>query len=234
MIGWTIAATAMGVSFAALTHEVSQSLGSLNDPLVTAALGGDPSRILQGYLAVCVLFNVILASCFAIIHMQRLGTGEREGRAEVMLALPLGRVRYALTSALVTLCGVVVILTVSGVASGLAAAGSTGTSEYIGQLTIASLAFIPAVGVCLATAFLGLALSPGLPAIGWVVMGVSGFLSMLAGPLQLPKGVVNLSVFHAVGQLPLDTVRPWPLVILGVITVILIALGLTRYRQRDI
>lgn len=234
IIGWAIAATLMGVSFAALAKQVNESLGNLRDPLVVAALGGDATRLVDGYLAECLLFNVILVVCFAIIQVQRMGAEEREGRTELLLSQPLGRVRLAASTLAVTLAGSAIILAVSSLATGLAASATLSDNSYIGALTAASLAFFPAVALCIGVAYLGYAIHNTLAPVAWVVVGASAFLSMLAGPLKLPNWVLQLSVFHATGQPPLENVHVWPTILLAAIAVALIGAGLARFRQRDI
>lgn len=234
IFGWAAAAGITGIAFGSLTSEVSSSLGKLSDPVVIAALGGDPARLVDGYLAVCLLFGVVLASCFGILAASRLAAEEHSGRTEMLLALPLGRTRWLLAQAGVAALGSLGVLLIAGLATGAAAAVSTGDASQTMLLTGAALAFAPAVAVLIALALLGYALRPGLAGIAWVAAGYGFLVTVLGGPLKLPDAANWFSVFGQVGELPLAALSVAPLVWLSVVAIALMGAALVRFRSRAV
>lgn len=234
VIGWVVAALLTGVSFGALAKEVGDSLGKANDPLIVAALGGDPSRLVDGYLAVCLLFGVVLAGCFVILSVQRLAADEASGRVEAVLALPLGRVCWGLSTLVVALGGGALILVTTGAATGAATAVAVNDASQTLRLTLAGFAYVPAVAVVAGIAFLGYALRPGLVGVSWAVLGYGLFASMLGGMLKLPDAAQWFSVFHHAGQPPFIEPNAGSLVGLSAVAIALISLGCLQLRRRDL
>lgn len=234
LVGWSLAAVVMGVAYGALADQVASSLGGMTDPAILAALGGDASRITDGYFAVCTLFTVLLACGFAILAIQRLGADERSGRGELMLALPLGRVRWMGETALAAVAGAIVVLVVGGIAMGSAAAAVLGDGRTAWTLTWAAIVYLPAVLVVAGAAALGFAIHPALAGYAWFVVGYGFFISSLGKALGLPAWLAKLSVFEGIGSPPMW----WPgaagVWILTGLAVALCMLSLTRFRTRDL
>lgn len=234
MIGWTLTSLLAGISFGALANQIESTLGKISDPAIVAALGGDPARLLDGYYGICLLFGVILASGFAILTAQRLSAEERSGRAEMLLAGPLGHVRWITAAAVVALGGAVLVLVAGGAATGAAAALSPQQGDVVMSLVSAALSYIPAVAVIAAVAFCAYAISPSLPGWAWAIAGYAFFVSSLGKALQLPDWAARLSVFEAVGAPPIDTPHAGGMWVLGGIAVVLFVGALVRLRTRDL
>lgn len=234
LLGWTGAAAVTGLAYGALANEVHDALSDLDDPFIMLVLGGDAEQLLAGYLAVCVLLAAMLVSAYAIAAVRRLTEQELTGLAELLLAQPLARVRWVGTTALAVLTGCTLALVGAGAATGLGAAVVTGQWHLVGELTLASLAALPAVTTLAALALLGYAVRPGLETLAWVAAGYGMLVGLLGGPLQLPAWALDLSVFVHVAQVPLADPELGPLVVLTGITLAVTAAALARIRRRDL
>lgn len=234
LIVWIIAGVAIGGSFGALAKGVGESLGKSSDPIILLALGGDPHRLIDGYLGITLLFGVVLASCFAILSVQRLAHEEHSGRAELLLALPLGRARWGIATLATAVFGAICILLATGVTAGIASAIVQHDTAEVARLADAAMMYVLPVAVIACIAFLGFALRPSLIWLGWVVFGYGMFVSMLGGMLKLPNVVSQLSVFHHAGQPPFSWGRPGAMMLLGAAALLLILLANIRLSRRNL
>lgn len=234
LILWTFAAIAIGGSFGALAKGVGDSLSKSSDPIILLALGGDPHRFIDGYLGITLLFGVVLASCFAILSVQRLAHEEHSGRAELLLALPLSRGRWGVATLATALCGAICVLLATGMSAGIASAVVQHDTAEMARLTDAAMMYVLPVAVVACVAYLGFALRPGLIWLGWVVFGYSMFVSMLGGMLKLPDIMSQLSVFHHAGQPPLSWGQPGAMMLLGAAALLLTLLANIRLRRRNL
>lgn len=234
IIAWSVAGALTGVAFGSLAHAVEDSLGSSSDPVILAALGGDPAQLVDGYLAVCLLFGVVLASCFAILAVQRLAAEEHSGRAELLLSLPLGRVRWGLSTLVTAVIGAVCILLATSLTTGISTAVVLGESAQLGRLTEAGLMYALPVVVIASIAFLGFSLRPTLVWIAWVVFGYGLCVSLLGGMLHLPDAMLQFSVFHHAGQPPLEWGRPGAMMLLGAGSLLVVLLANVRIQRRNL
>lgn len=175
--------------------------------------------------------------------VQRLRSEEREGRAELLLSLPLGRVRWGGSSAVVAVFGSAAVLVLGGVATGAAAAFVLGDPGEVARMTLASAAYIPAVAVIAGTAFLGYALRPGLAGVAWVLPAYAFFSSAFGKVLQFPEWADRLSIFAAAGMPPLGgasdsgtTIPATPVgqLVLVAVAIVLFAVGFVRIRTRNL
>ena len=234
LIGWTLAGLGVGFAFGALAQSVGESLGKSKDPIILLALGGDPTRLVDGYLGISLLFGVVLASCFAVLSVQRLAAEEHSGRAELLLALPLGRVRWGIATLATAILGALSILAGTGLATGVAAAFVQHDHAQVARLLDAAMMYVLPVAVIACIAYLGFALRPGLIWIAWVAFGYGIFVSMLGGLLRLPDVMNQLSVFHHAGQPPFSWGRPGAMMLLGAAALLLILLANIRLSRRNL
>lgn len=234
LIAWSVAGVAIGGSFGALAKGVGDSLGKSSDPIILLALGGDPHRLIDGYLGITLLFGVVLASCFAILSVQRLAVDEHSGRAEMLLALPLGRSCWGIATLATALLGVIAILLATGASAGAAAAAVQHDAGEVARLTDAAMMYVVPVAAIACVAYLGFAIRPTLIWLAWLVFGYGIFVSMLGGMLKLPNVMNQLSVFHHAGQPPFSWGRPGAMMLLGAAALLLILLANVRLHRRNL
>lgn len=233
LLAWAATAVILGYAYGALTADVQSSLGALDNALLAQIMGGT-GGVINGYLSVCLMSCVVLALCAAILATHRLAVEERAGRAELLLAGAIGRIRWMACSGLVALISGFIVLLGAGLGLGISAAASLGDGTRVGQLVIAAMVFLPSLAVVVTIALLGYAISPSWLNLAWVVAIGSFFLSVLGRALKPPEWLLNLSVFSGVPAIPFEHLDPTPLVWLAAIALGLAGLAALRFRTRDL
>ncbi len=211
------------------------SVGSMvaDNPDVAAVLG-DPTDLVGGFVAVMAQFLALGVSGFAVASVQRARGEETAGRLEPVLATGVGRARWLGAQLVVTLIGTTVLLAVSALGLWLGALSVGEDAFGIGDHLAASFAYLPAVAVVAGLGVAAFGWRPGLAALSWALLAYSLVVTMFGALLDLPSWAGDISPFRHVPLLPGTDVEPWPLVWLTLAAVALVALGLAGFRRRDV
>ena len=234
ILGWSLAVLVLGVLYGALTDSIATSMADTENQILLDAMGGDPSRMVDGYLATDAFFNAFIAACYVLVAAHRLVKEEREGRAEVALAARVSRQVWLLATVMVSLLGGLIVLIAAGLGMGIGTAASTGDVAYLGTMLNAHLVYLPALAVFLSLAALGFAFRPGWLNLAWIPAVYAIVASYLGIILDLPQWALNMSPLEHVAMAPLETQAAIPLVWLSVIAVALTAGAAVRFRSRDL
>lgn len=229
LIGWFVGAVVAGVFFGG----VAQAMTSVLDPANPFAKSfvGSSNNMLDGVLGIFVLFNGLLAGAFAVQCLAGARSEEAAGRLESQLAGALSRYKWLAAQVLVAAVGSALMLLVGGYLTGASSNGAATGS----QLAAASLAYWPAVLLMLGVLlFLNGVLPRWSVSITWVVYGLSVLVAMFGGLFSLSDDAIKATPFGAVPRMPADGFTLAPIVILTVAAVVLAALGIWRFRSRDI
>ncbi|HEU4541679.1 MAG TPA: hypothetical protein VFR23_11190 [Jiangellaceae bacterium] len=233
LIGWSVALVVAAVVYGSMTRPIVDAFDDLPETMIDV-MGGDPSRILDGYVSTMALTFAIVLAVFAILGLQSVRSEETRGRTEPVLATATSRSAWLGGHVAVLAAGVVALLAVSGLVLGIATAISVGDGSYVWDTTAAHLVYAPALLVLLGIAALLFGFVPSAVGATWVVFGFVTIIGFFGPIMDLPQWVHNLSPLEHVARLPLDEVSWTPLVVLTVIAAGLIALGLYGFRQRDL
>ena len=232
VLGWSAAMLAAGVAF-----------GSFADAMVVAAEGmpeaflelfGDGDMLVAGYLGYMAVFMAYLVGVYAILSVQSLRSEETSGRAEPVLATPVSRVAWLASHLVVTTAGVIVVLAMAGLGTGVGAAIVTGDVAHVWELTAAHLNQVPAVLVVLGLAALLFGLAPKLIALSWITVGYALLVGTFGALMDVPDAAFDLSPFEHAATMPVEGFAPTPAVVLAVLALIMGALGLAGFRRRDL
>ncbi|MFF5263761.1 hypothetical protein ACFY4C_32940 [Actinomadura viridis] len=169
-----------------------------------------------------------------VLGVQAARWEETKGRAEPVLATATSRRAWFGGYLAVISIGLVGLLLVVGLMTGLGAAVSVGDGSHVWTVTAAHLAHAPGVLVLLGIAALLFGVFPRAIGATWVVLGYSLFAGLFGALLDLPQWARNLLPMEHTGQPPLDSVS-WPaVVILLAIAAGLAAAGLAGFQRRDL
>lgn len=199
-----------------------------------AAMLGDPTDLVSGFVAVMALFLALGTCGFAVASVQRARGEETAGRLEPVLATGVGRARWLGGQLVVTLVGTVVLLAVSAVGLWLGALSVGEDAFGIGAYLGATSAYLPAVAVVAGIAVAAFGWRPGLAAIAWALLACSFVVTMFGALLDLPTWASGVSPFWHVPQLPGSDAGPWPFVWLTLVATVLVVVGLAGFRRRDV
>lgn len=233
LIGWGGALAATGIVYGGISNTIVDAFEDLPDQVVDV-MGGDPDRMLDGYISTMGLFDALLVTIFVVLGVQSLRGEETKGRAGPVLATATGRWGWFGSWIGVLAAGAVGLLLLAGLALGVSTAIAVGDVTYVWDLVGAHLVFAPAILVVLAVAALLFGVVPGAVGATWAVFGFSMIIGFFGPIMNLPQWVVDLSPFTHVAALPLEELAWMPLFGLTLVAAALLAIGGYGFRTRDL
>ncbi|MCO5316356.1 MAG: ABC transporter permease subunit [Solirubrobacterales bacterium] len=237
IIGWTIGLVAYGVIIGSMGNTIEDVLQS--SPAMKAALaGGDRAAtgtaLLDSYFASILIILAIFAAAFTIGAALRPHSEESHGRAELLLASPLGRTRWVAGHLLIGAVASLVIMILVGLAIGIGLGVSTGDFSRVPALAAAGAAQAPAMWIMGGLAVLLFGLSDRLAGVAWALLIACVAIWSMAAFGNLPYWINSLSPFTHTPALPSTEANPVPLAVLTASAAVLTAVGIALFRRRDL
>ena len=223
-IGWAVGLFLGGLAFGSMTQSLLDA--AKENELIQRVL------VAQGTDSVYTTMTQFLAAAataYVVSAVLRVLGDEEKGLGEAVLAGAVSRWRWLLTAVASALIGSAVLMFFAGLGNGLGAGIALGEPGLIVRLTLAGLAYVPAMAVIAGIAAVGVAVRRGW--IGWLAVAFVVVSLYLGALLRLPRWLLDLS---PVGQ----TTAPsdYPVLTLVVMTVVAAALTFVAgvlYRGRD-
>jgi ABC-2 type transport system permease protein len=223
-IGWSVGLFIGGLAF-----------GSMTESLLDAAEGNELiARVISahgtdGVYTTMSQFLAAAASAYVVSAVLRVHADEQSGLGEIVLAGAVSRWRWLCTAVAAALIGAVMLMVFAGLGNGLGAALTTGDAAQVWRLTLAGLAFLPALAVLASVAALAVATRQAW--IGWLAVTFVVLALYLGALLRLPRWLIDLS---PVGRTTVPSTVP----VVSMIVMAAVATGLTLaaailYRRRD-
>jgi ABC-2 type transport system permease protein len=223
-IGWTVGLFLAGLAFGSMTKSLLDA-AKTNELLarVLATQGND------GVYTTMTQFLAAAATAYVVSAVLRVYSDEQSGLGEAVLAGAVSRWRWLLTAVAAALVGSAVLMFFAGLGNGLGAGITVGEPQTIARLSLAGLAYVPAMAVIAGVAALAVAVRHAW--IGWLAVTFVVVSLYLGALLRLPRWLVDLS---PVGRTtaPMD----YHVIALTVMAVTAAALTLCAgwiYRSRD-
>ncbi|MFA1544964.1 ABC transporter permease [Actinomadura chokoriensis] len=236
LYGWLAGFAALGVVYGAVAGGVLDMVKDDPDLAEIFTRLGGRTAITDAYFASVMGMLGLIASAYAVSATLRLRTEEAGQRAEPLLATATGRLRWASGHLLFALLGPVAVLTVAGLAAGVAHGLDAGDlGREVPRVLGAALAQLPAVWLVAALALALFGLVPGLTAGGsWAAVGVCALITLFGAALGLDQWALDISPFSHIPKLPGQPFTLTPVLWLVAITAALSAAGLVGFRRRDL
>ena len=223
-IGWTVGLFLSGLAF-----------GSMTKSLLDAAEGNELlQRVLaqqgtDGVYTTLTQFLAAAATAYVVSAVLRIWGDEESGLGEVVLAGAVSRWRWLVTAVAAAVAGSAVLMFFAGLGMGLGAGITIGEPQTIWRLTLAGLAFVPAMAAMAGVAALAVALRQAW--IGWLAVTFVIISLYLGALLRLPQWLLDAS---PIGQ----TKAPSEYSAIALTAMVVAALALTLvagtiYRRRD-
>jgi ABC-2 type transport system permease protein len=224
-VGWSIGLLIAGAAFGSMTKSLLNAASS-NELLarVLSAHGTD------GVYTTMTQFLAAATTAYVVNVVVGLHRDEESGIGEAVLAGSVSRWTWLLSAVGAALAGAAVLLACAGLGNGLGAGLTLGEPMIIIRLTLAALAFLPAMAVVASIAALAVALRH--PGIGWLAVTFVVTALYLGALLRLPRWLIEAS---PVGR----TTAPSSIsvVALGVMVAVAVTVTLVAgmlYRRRDV
>lgn len=161
---------------------------------------------------------------------------ESSGRAELVLATGLSRVRWLGSHLAVAVLGGGLLSRVAALGLAVAGVGSTGTGDtaLFGTAIGAAMAYQPAHRVTAGVTVALYGWVPRLASPAWVVPGYTFLVGYLGRMLQMPGWMEDLSPYSIVPTTPAEDLTWAPLLGLTGLAALLVALGVVGFRRRSV
>ena len=236
LMWWTAGLGVMWLATGTYVEGVEEMFGELSqtNPEVLELFGGR-EQLLGGFIAVMVVFGMLLAAGFGIAAVLRARSEESAGRLEPMLGLPVSRSRWFGAQMTVAALGTLVLALTTGATLWLGAVLVGITDPGLGTYLQAVLAYLPALAVYLGlTAALYAWVPRGAAVLPWALL-TFGFIVGVFGPLlDVPAAVAAIDPFDAVPRVPIEDLTAGPLLALTALAAVLWVLAFVGFRRRDV
>lgn len=234
VLGWAVGAALLGVATGALAS-AADDLVAGNAQVLTVLEQLSPSGGVDTaglFIETVMIMIGMLAAAAGIQAVLRLRGEEAEGRAELVLAAPVGRVRWLGDSLIV---GAVATSSVAAAAGLAAALGFAATGHSVNGWHALGQAFaeLPAAVTMVAVAAVLIAVLPRISTLGsWVIFAAVIVIGLFGQLLKLPQAVRDASPFSHVPTVPFTD---WgPSLVLTAVAFALAAVALVLVRRRDL
>jgi ABC-2 type transport system permease protein len=233
LFGWGAGALVIGIAYGWIGPTVDTFVGQ-NKAIADLLAGAGGGSMTDLFFATSFRMMALIATGFAIGSALRVRSEETSMRAELVLATPISRRRFAASHLAVACAGSVTLLAVAGLATGITYGLAGGGMQNIPRLFVAAVVYAPAMWIMIGLAIAVDGLIPRWVGVSWAILVacvVEGFLGSVLG---LPSWLLDLSPFEQVPQLPAASLSLLPLVVMSVVAAGLTLIGLTGLRRRDI
>ncbi len=233
LLSCSVGMALIGAAYGSLLGDIEQMLGT-NERMaeLLASVGG--ASMAESVSPMFMTVMAILTSVYAVLAALRMKAEESAGRVEPLLATALSRTRWLASHVLIALFGGALVLVLSALGLGLMGSAVLHDPSYLTKMVGAALAFVPALSVAVGVAVALYGLRPRLTPLSWIVPTYAFLVGYLGPLLQLPKGLLQLSPFGHVPQLPVAELTLAPLVGLSLVAAALIAVGAVGFCRRDL
>jgi ABC-2 type transport system permease protein len=233
VIGWSAGLLVLAIAYGWITDSINDFVQD-NQSLTDIIASGGTAPLVDQYLAMSFRILALVTAGFAIQSALRIRGEETSTRAELILAAPVSRVRFAASHLEVAAGGSLVILVLVGAAFGITDAAVTGDAAAIRTSIVGAVVYTPAVWLVIGVATVLIGSAPRASALAWAFLALCFVIGMFGQLLGLPAWVQDVSPFQHVPQYPAADLRVLPLVVLLAIAAGLAALGFAGLHRRDI
>jgi len=223
-IGWSVGLFLAGSAFGSMTKSLLDA--AKDNPVLARVLTAQGN---DGVYTTMTQFLAGAATAYVVGAVLRVYNDEESGLGEAVLAQAVSRWRWLLTAVASALVGSTVLMLFAGLGNGLGAGITLGEPGTIVRLTLAGLAYVPAMAVLAGVAALAVAVRHAW--IGWLAVTFVVVSLYLGALLRLPHWLIDLS---PIGRTTVPT--DFPAIALTVMVVVAAALTLCAgwiYRSRD-
>lgn len=231
LTAWSLALFVFGILIAAIADRTAQQLAE-SDALSGLADGLDPAL---GFIAFVIYVFAQVVTAYGIQSIVWLLREETSGRAENALATPISRIRWAGSALIMALTTTAIIQFAFGLGLGLTQAGTTGDAAQLPAMVAATLVKLPAIWLLVAVAALLYGFAPKIAGpVTYTALGVLFLLELLAELRFVDRGVLAISPYTQVPQLPVGTFDALPMLVITALAAALTVGGALGLRRRDL
>ncbi len=192
-----------------------------------------PSFNLDAFIAASYSVVQVVATLLAVTMVVGARGEEASGRLELVLAQPLSRIGWLVTRATLG-AGVALVLALISAVGLWAGAAVVGQHLAFGSVIEAALNCIPLIVLSTGIAVVVLAIAPRAIAFVYAPIAVAYLWEALGTAIKAPSWSLDLSPFHALAAVPAQSFSLLPAAILTVAGLVLLVVGTSVFRGRDL
>ncbi|MCZ4277816.1 ABC transporter permease [Rhodococcus yunnanensis] len=231
VFGWCIGVFVLGSAYGSFADSIEQFLA--DNPELAAYLP-DASDAVDSYHSLTLSIIALLAAACGVSCVLRARTEEAAGRAEMILAAPVGRVRWLTGYLVVAMAGSALVLVAGGFGDGLAYGVTIGDPLQAVRLAASALAYVPAVWVIVAATAVVVGVARRAAAVAWLFFGYVAVAVMFADAFDLPEWFDRASPLRYTAQVPLEPFDLGQGLILLAVVAGLSGIAFVGCRRRDL
>lgn len=232
IISWSALLFIYGFAIGAVGNNLEDILKS--SEALSQAFAGASDNLLDSYFASILTVLGLMAAGFAISGALRPDAEEARDRVAILLAGPLGKVRWAWGHVLIAYAASAVMMVLLGTGLGLGLGVATGDFGRVAQMGAAGLAQAPAIWLTASLAVLLFGISTRIASLAWGLLGFFVVVWTVGSFQNLPDWISDLSPFSHVSAVPAVPLELTPLILMTVLAAALTAGGLALWRHRDL
>ncbi len=237
VLWWTVGGALTGAlagSLAGRFANAADVIGSLQQ-IISSYLPGGRGQLID--LLVVAIFGIagVLAAAAGAQAILRPRDEEADGRAELLLSGPVGRVRWLVEYVVIALIAAAAVCLGTGLAAALTFRSSDDSSGRLWSSLAAGAAQLPAALAFIAIATALFVFVPRLAvALTWGLLAVGLLIGQFGGLLQLPEWVRDISPFTHTPAVPADNPDWSGVIVVVVVAVVLLAISGWAMRRREL
>lgn len=236
-IGWSFGFLITGVMVGAMVNnfrDLFQSNEFYKEYMGTLSATGNYSEVIIG--AMVPMMAAMLAG-YVVTALLKMQNEEGQDRLEFLISTTLGKIKWLFSHVKLIILGIILSLTIMGVATGLAYVATTDTKEVtFWGLTLSGLANIPAMLLFMSVILLVFAISGRfVKSFAWGYYGYCVLIANFANIFSWPDWTVKLSPFSHTPAVPNSMGVDWqPLIVMTTISVVIMTVSALVFRRRDL
>src|SRR6266571_3882555 len=233
LMGWGAGVLVTGIAFGWIAPTIDSFVAN-NKAFAQMLASAGVGSLTDTYFATSFRIMALIASGFAIQSALRLRSEESALRAELVLATPVSRWRWAASHLTIALAGSVGLVVIAGLATGVSYAIAGGPWSSVPRLLGAAVVYAPAMWLMIGLAAIVFGFAPRWVDVAWGILTACFVIGLLGVVLRLPDWVQKLSPFERTPALPAASMAVLPLAVLTALAAGSILGGLGGLRRRDI
>ncbi|MFI8423757.1 ABC transporter permease [Streptomyces sp. NPDC085479] len=231
---WTAAFVLLGLVFGNFSTSVTDLLtGNPEAAAVLAAGATSPDALIGAFLVTILSLIGIIAAVGGVQTMLKVRSEELDDRVEPLMAGAVTRPSYLGANILAALAGPTLGVLVAGTVISLIA-GTADIGVSIGDVLLQTLATVPAVWTATAVSVAVIGARPQVKLAAWAGVLASFVLTLLGPTFGLSDWVLGISPFWHIPKVTAPSPDWMGLVWITLVTLALLAIGLTGFRRRDL
>lgn len=232
MIAWAIGLFLFAVAFGTLADSLKDMISEI--PTFGDLVPLDLEDLTSSFAAYVLKMLALGPIGLLVAGILRLRSEEQQGRLSGILLTGRSRTGTALWWLLVVALEVSAVQVLLGLGVGLGVGLATGEAVWLADMTLAALAYLPAVALAggLTMALYGIRLR--LAGAAWILVIWIAVDTYLGDLLGLPDALRGLSPLHHVPLVPDADLDVAPLLVMSALAALLTVIGLLALRRRDL